>query len=141
MLIATKSSRINISEEKKTKSIAKIFAKKNKDTTERKEKTNPTASAVFADMLPEGMGLNLVLSIFESIIRSCHILRIADPEAPIAISNRQIPFRKIFLSEGARSIAHKAVKITRDITPGLIKTYICFKKFRIDTNKILFPFE
>ena len=120
---------------------AKIFAKKNKDTTERKEKTNPIARAVLADIFPAGIGLNLVLSIFESIIRSCHILRIAEPDAPTAISNKQTPFIKIFLSEGARSIAHNAVKITSEITPGLMRTYICLKKLRTDTSKMLSSFE
>ena len=54
--------------------------------------------------------------------------RIAAPDAPIAISNNEIPFIKRLLSEGAINIEHKAVKITKEITPGLIKTYICFKK-------------
>jgi hypothetical protein len=58
----------------------------------------------------------------ESITLSFHIFNIAEPEAPIAISNRETPFIKRLLSDGAINIAHKAVKITRDITPGLIKT-------------------
>tara|TARA_B100001063_G_scaffold26046_1_gene19924 strand:- start:148 stop:531 length:384 start_codon:yes stop_codon:yes gene_type:complete len=105
-----------------------IFVKKNSETTDINEKTSPTAKAVLAEISPEGIGLNFVLSILESIILSCHILRIAAPEAPIAISNKETPFMKILLSEGAINIAHKAVKITKEITPGLIKTYICLKK-------------
>ena len=88
-----------------------------------------------ADIFPAGIGLNLVLSIFESMIRSCHILRIAEPDAPATISNKQTPFIKIFLSEGTRS-AHNAVKITSEITPGLMRTYICLKKLVADTSKI-----
>ena len=119
---------------------ANIFAKKNRATTEKKENTNPTARAVLAEILPEGIGLNLVLSIFESIIRSCHMFSIAEPEAPNAISSKQIPCMKIFLSEGARSIAQSAVKITKEITPGLISAYICFKKLIIDRSRMLYPF-
>jgi len=105
------------------------LAKKNKATTEKKENTKPIANAVLAEILPAGIGLNLVRSIFESIIRSCHIFKIADPEAPIAISRRLIPLMKIDFSDGATNIAHNAVNITNEITPGLIKTYTCFKKF------------
>jgi hypothetical protein len=101
---------------------ALILAKKKSKTTEKKEKTRPTAKAAFAEMLPAGIGLNLVLSILESITLSFHIFNIAEPDAPIAISNRETPFIKRLLSDGAINIAHKAVKITRDITPGLIKT-------------------
>jgi hypothetical protein len=52
----------------------------------------------------------------------------ADPDAPIAISSKLIPLITSDLSEGATSIAHKAVNITKEITPGLIKTYTCFNK-------------
>ncbi len=103
--------------------------KKNSATTEKKEKIRPIPSAVLAEIFPEGIGLNFVLSIFESIIRSNHIFKIADPEAPIAMSIRAIPLINKLLSEGASNIAHKAVNITKEITPGLIKTYSCFKKF------------
>ena len=106
-----------------------MFVKKNKATTEKKENTKPVAKAVLAEILPAGIGLNFVRSIFESIIRSCHIFKIADPEAPIAISNRLIPLMKIDFSDGATNIEHNAVNITREITPGFIKTYTCFKKF------------
>jgi len=50
------------------------------------------------------------------------MFNIAEPDAPIAIKRRDIPLIKRLLSEGAINIAHKAVKITRDMTPGLIKT-------------------
>ena len=106
-----------------------IFVKKNKATTEKKEKIKPIAKAVLAEIFPAGIGLNFVRSIFESIIRSCHIFKIADPEAPIAISSKLIPLMKIDFSDGATSIAHNAVNMTKEITPGLIKTYICFNKF------------
>ena len=96
--------------------------KKNRETTDINEKTKPTAKAVFADIFPDGIGLNFVLSIFESMILSCHIFNIADPDAPIAISNNDIPLMKRLLSEGAINIEQRAVKITREITPGLIKT-------------------
>ena len=99
-----------------------IFVKKNKETTEINEKTKPKAKAVFADILPEGIGLNFVLSIFESIILSCHIFKIADPDAPIAIKSKEMPFMKKLLSDGAINIEHRAVKTTNEITPGLIKT-------------------
>ena len=95
--------------------------KKNKETTDMNEKTKPIANAVFADMLPDGIGLNFVLSIFESIILSCHIFKIAEPEAPTAINNNEIAFIRRLFSEGAISIEHKAVKITNEITPGFIK--------------------
>ena len=103
--------------------------KKNKPTTEKKEKTKPMAKAVLAEIFPAGIGLNFVRSIFESIIRSCHIFKIADPDAPIAISIKLTPLIRRDLSDGATSIAHNAVNITNEITPGLIKTYTCFKKF------------
>ena len=99
-----------------------MLAKKKSKTTEKKENTRPIAKAVFAEILPAGIGLNLVLSILESITLSFHIFNIAEPEAPIAINKRETPFIKRLLSDGAINIAHKAVKITRDITPGLIKT-------------------
>ena len=106
-----------------------IFVKKNNATTEKKEKIRPIPSAMLAEIFPEGIGLNFVLSIFESIIRSNHIFKIADPDAPIAIRIRATPLINKLLSEGASNIEHKAVNITKEITPGLIKTYICFKKF------------
>ena len=99
-----------------------MFAKKNNKTTEKKEKIRPTARAVFAEIFPAGIGLNLVLSIFESITLSFHIFSIAEPDAPIAINNKETAFKKRLLSDGAINIAHKAVKMTRDITPGFIKT-------------------
>ena len=99
-----------------------MLAKKKSKTTEKKENTRPIAKAVFAEILPAGIGLNLVLSIFESITLSFHIFNIAEPDAPIAIKRRDTPLIKKLLSEGAINIAHKAVKITRDMTPGLIKT-------------------
>ena len=99
-----------------------MFAKKKSKTTEKKEKTRPTARAVFAEIFPAGIGLNLVLSIFESITLSFHIFSIAEPEAPIAINNKETALIKKLLSDGAINIEHKAVNITRDITPGLIKT-------------------
>ena len=106
----------------KAKSIdAMIFVKKNKATTEKKEKTSPIPRAVFADIFPEGIGLNLVRSIFESTILSNHMFKIAEPDAPTAMSTRAIPLTNKLLSEGASNIAHKAVNITREITPGLIK--------------------
>ena len=117
-----------------------IFVKKNNETTDINEKTKPTANAVLAEISPDGIGLNLVLSILESIILSCHIFRIAAPEAPTAINNNEIPFIKRLLSEGAINIEHKAVKMTKEITPGLIKTYICLKKLtneRISNPKLL----
>ena len=98
-----------------------ILAKKNSATTEKKEKTRPIPRAVLAEIFPEGIGLNLVRSIFESTIRSNHMFKIAEPEAPTAISTRAIPLINKLLSEGASNIAHKAVNITREITPGLIK--------------------
>ena len=88
-------------------------------TTEKKENTKPIANAVFGFISPDGIGLNFVLSIFESMTLSFHIFKIADPEAPIAIITKQIALTKRLLSEGANSIAQSAVKITRDITPGL----------------------
>ena len=107
----------------KAKSIeAIILVKKNKATTEKKQKTSPIARAVFAEILPEGIGLNFVLSIFESIIRSNHIFKMAEPDAPRAMRIRAIPLTNKLLSEGASNIEHNAVNITRDITPGLIKT-------------------
>ena len=66
-----------------------MFAKKNSKTTEKKEKIRPTARAVFAEIFPAGIGLNLVLSIFESITLSFHIFSIAEPDAPIAINNKE----------------------------------------------------
>ena len=105
------------------------MVKKNKATTEKKENTKPIAKAVLAEIFPAGIGLNFVRSIFESIIRSCHIFKIADPDAPIAISSKLTPLIKIDFSDGATSIAHNAVNMTREITPGLINTYICFNKF------------
>ena len=51
-----------------------------------------------------------------------------------------LPFIKRLLSEGAINIEHKAVKITKEITPGLIRTYICLKKLtneRINNPKLL----
>ena len=96
--------------------------KKNKPTTEKKEKTKPIAKAVFGFISPDGMGLNFVLSIFESIILSFHIFNIADPEAPIAIITKLIALIKRLLSEGANSIEQSAVKITKEITPGLTST-------------------
>ena len=101
---------------------ALIFPKKNKPTTEKKEKISPIPRAVFAEIFPEGIGLNFVLSILESIIRSNHMFKIAEPDAPIAIRVRAIPFINKLLSDGANNIAHKAVNITREITPGLIST-------------------
>ena len=101
---------------------ALILEKKNNKTTEKKENTKPIAKAVLGEIFPAGIGRNLVLSILASIILSCHIFKIAEPEAPIAINNNEIPLIKRLLSEGARSIAHNAVKMTKDITPGLIKT-------------------
>ena len=95
----------------------------------KKEKIRPIPSAVLAEIFPEGIGLNFVLSIFESIILSNHIFKIADPDAPIAIRIRATPLINKLLSDGASNIAHKAVNITKEITPGLIKTYSCFKKF------------
>ena len=89
---------------------------------EKKEKINPVPSAVFAEIFPEGIGLNFVLSILESIIRSNHMFKIAEPDAPIAIRVRAIPFINKLLSDGANNIAHKAVNITSEITPGLIST-------------------
>ena len=38
------------------------------------------------------------------------------------INNKETVFKKRLLSDGAINIAHKAVKMTRDITPGFIKT-------------------
>ena len=99
-----------------------MFVKKNNETTDMKEKTRPVAKAVLAEILPDGIGLNFVLSILESIILSCHIFKMADPDAPIAISNSEIPLINKLLSEGAINIEHKAVNITKEITPGLIKT-------------------
>ena len=108
---------------------AVILVMKNKATTEKKENTRPIPRAVLAEIFPDGIGLNFVLSIFESIILSNHIFKIADPDAPIAIRIRATPLINKLLSEGASNIAHKAVNITKEITPGLIKTYNCFKKF------------
>ena len=90
--------------------------------TEKQENTRPVAKAVFAEIFPEGMGLNFVLSILESIILSCHIFRIAEPDAPKAIRISEMPLISKGSSDGAKMIAHKAVKITREITPGLINT-------------------
>ena len=98
------------------------MAKKKSKTTEKKENTRPVARAVFAEILPEGIGLNFVLSILESIILSCHIFKIADPEAPIAIKSNETPLTNKLFSEGAKIMAQRAVNITREITPGLIKT-------------------
>ena len=99
-----------------------MFVKKNNPTTEKTEKTSPIASAKFGEKLPEGIGLNLVLSIFLSNPLSCHIFKIAAPDAPIAIKIKDIDLIKKLLSEGAIIIAHKAVKITNEMTPGFIKT-------------------
>tara|TARA_B100000767_G_scaffold92197_1_gene88653 strand:- start:561 stop:689 length:129 start_codon:yes stop_codon:yes gene_type:complete len=41
----------------------------------------------------------------------------------MAISISDIDLIKKVLSEGAIIIAHKAVKITKEITPGLMSTY------------------
>ena len=72
------------------------MAKKNKATTEKKENTKPIANAVLAEIFPAGIGLNLVRSIFESIIRSCHIFKIADPEGAIFFEVKiPIIFRKL----------------------------------------------
>ena len=99
-----------------------ILAKKKSRIVEKQENTRPVAKAVLAEIFPEGMGLNLVLSILESIILSCHIFRIAEPEAPKAIKINEIPLIYKLWSEGAKIIAQRAVKITSEITPGLIKT-------------------
>ena len=100
-----------------------MFVKKNNPTTETTEKTSPIASAALGEKPPEGIGLNLVLSIFLSIPLSCHIFKIAAPEAPIAIKIKDIALMKKLLSEGAIIIAHKAVNITSEITPGFISMY------------------
>ena len=94
------------------------------------------AKAVLAEIFPAGIGLNFVRSIFESIIRSCHIFKIADPDAPIAIKIKLTPLIRRDLSDGATSIAHKAVNITKEITPGLIKTYTCLNKCKRDGRLI-----
>ena len=78
----------------------------------------------YAEKPPEGIGLNLVLSILLSIPLSCHIFKIAAPEAPIAIKIKDIALMKKLLSEGAIIIAHKAVNITSEITPGFISIII-----------------
>ena len=91
-------------------------------TTEKIENTKPIANAVFGFISPDGIGLNFVLSIFESMTLSFHIFKIADPEAPIAIITKLIALTKRLLSDGANSIAQSAVKITKDITPGLTST-------------------
>jgi len=110
--------------------------KKNNATTDINEKTSPMAKAVLAEILPDGIGLNFVLSILESMILSCHMFRIADPDAPMAISNNEIPLIKRVLSDGAINIEHNAVNITKEITPGLIKTYTCLKNLVKEENKI-----
>ena len=98
------------------------MAKKKSKTTDKTDKTRPTAKAVFAEMLPAGIGLNLVLSILESITLSFHIFNIAEHEAPLAISKRETHFIQRHFSDRENNIAHTAVTITKDITHGLLNT-------------------
>lgn len=98
------------------------LVKKNNPKTDKTEKPSPIDSAALGEKPPEGMGRNFVLSICLSKPLSCHIFRIAAPEAPIETKINDIDLIKKLSSEGAIIIAHKAVKITREMTPGFINT-------------------